>query len=129
MIRDRYLRILAIMLLVATVINTTGEYVIGKMATDRSAVYAAEQAATPETAAMTPDARAVAVHDAQERYISTFYSDYYALVNLLSALLQALLVARLLGDARDPAARCSSIAAGRVRRLVRGCSAVREPDG
>ena len=34
-IRDKYLRLLAVMLFVATVINTSGEYVIGKMATDR----------------------------------------------------------------------------------------------
>ena len=95
--KDRYLRLLAIMLLVATIINTTGEYVIGKMATDRSATYAAEQTALPAMAAMTPDARKVAVHDAQEHYISSFYSDYYTIVNLLSALLQALIVARLLG--------------------------------
>ena len=40
-IRDRYLRLLAMMLLVATIINTTGEYVIGKMATDRGKTYAA----------------------------------------------------------------------------------------
>ena len=92
-IKDRYLRLLAVMLLVATIINTTGEYVIGKMATDRSAVYATEHTA----AAATPDAQKIAEHDAQDHYISTFYSDYYTLVNLLSALLQALIVARLLG--------------------------------
>jgi AAA family ATP:ADP antiporter len=93
-IKDRYLRLLAIMLLVATIINTTGEYVVGKMATDRSVTYAAEQ--QPAAAAMTPDARAIAVHDAQDRYISGFYSNYYTLVNLLSTLLQALVVAWLL---------------------------------
>jgi ATP:ADP antiporter, AAA family len=94
-IKDRYLRLLAVMLLVATIINTTGEYVIGKMATDRSEVYAAEQAATSPAAA-TPDARAAAAHDAQDEYIGTFYSNYYTIVNLASALLQALVVGWLL---------------------------------
>ncbi len=101
--KDRYLRLLAIMLLVATIINTTGEYVIGKMATDRSVAYAAEHVA-PEPAAVagvTPDPvaakqRADATHAARDEYISNFYSDYYTLVNLVSALLQALVVARLL---------------------------------
>jgi ATP:ADP antiporter, AAA family len=94
-IKDRYLRLLALMLLVATIINTTGEYVVGKMATDRSEIYAAEQAAaSPVTA--TPDARAAAAHDAQGEYIGAFYSSYYTIVNLASALLQGLVVAWLL---------------------------------
>ncbi|TMQ20022.1 MAG: MFS transporter [Deltaproteobacteria bacterium] len=94
-IKDRYLRLLAVMLLVATIINTTGEYVVGKMATDRSEVYAAEQAVASPVAT-TPDARAAATHDAQDEYIGRFYSNYYTIVNLVSALLQGLVVAWLL---------------------------------
>jgi AAA family ATP:ADP antiporter len=74
-VHDRYLRTLAVMLLVATVINTCGEYVIGKMATDNAAHLAKA---------------------ARDAYISRFYSDYYGVVNLISALLQGLVVARLL---------------------------------
>ena len=109
--KDRYLRLLAVMLLVATVVNTTGEYVIGKMATDRSKAYAAEVA--PATTAAPSAGPATATHTAgkeadkaqgkhadvdspQGNYLSTFYSDYYGLVNLLSFLFQALIVARLL---------------------------------
>ena len=123
-IKDRYLRLLAIMLLVATIINTTGEYVIGKLATERSKEYAAEaapaaapaaqpapaQPATPGTAAPAtrdagkpgpaapskPAGKHASVDSAQGRYLEHFYSDYYALVNLLSFLIQALIVARLL---------------------------------
>ena len=102
-LRDRYLRLLAAMLLVATIINTTGEYVIGKMATERSKVYAAETVAAEEAAA-TPahdgappvTTHAEATKAARDEYLSRFYSSYYTLVNLLSALLQALIVARLL---------------------------------
>lgn len=50
-IKDRYLRLLAGMLLIATIINTTGEYVIGKMATERSKTYAAEKVAKQAPAA------------------------------------------------------------------------------
>ena len=76
-IKDNYLRILAIMLLVATIINTTGEYVIGKMASDQSEIYAREQVAgvrpdasatdQPTTAAADPksDAKADAKPDAK----------------------------------------------------------------
>jgi AAA family ATP:ADP antiporter len=123
-IKDRYLRLLAVMLLVATIINTTGEYVIGKLATERSKQYAAEVAppaamdkttgAAPATGTATNDTPAGAgkpteksdaakpagkhgaVDSAQGRYLEQFYSSYYGLVNLLSFLLQALVVARLL---------------------------------
>jgi AAA family ATP:ADP antiporter len=102
-LKDRYLRLLAAMLLTGMVINTTGEYVISKMATERSAAYAKAQvadapAATPAPAASTapaPDAHK-AVDKAQGDYLSQFFSDYYGLVNLLSFLIQALLVARIM---------------------------------
>lgn len=96
--KDRYLRVLALMLLVATVINTTGEYVIGKMASDSSKVYAAERV-TAAQAAPQPDKPvdvAAVTAAARDDYISSFYSSYYTLVNLFSLLLQALVVTRLL---------------------------------
>jgi AAA family ATP:ADP antiporter len=97
-IHDRYLRLMAVMLLVATVINTTGEYVVGRMATEQSRTYAAQQlASAPATVTEDPAARAAAIKQSRNEYIRGFYSDYYAVVNLLSALLQGLLVARLLG--------------------------------
>lgn len=74
-IHDRYLRLLAVMLLVSTVINTTGEYVIGNAATHHAAHLAKA---------------------AQDAYISQFYSDYYGIVNVVSAILQGLVVARVL---------------------------------
>jgi AAA family ATP:ADP antiporter len=95
---DRYLRLMAVMLLVATVINTTGEYVVGKMATEQSQAYAAERiASAPAEVRADPAAVAAATKQARDAYIRSFYSDYYAVVNLLSALLQALVVSRLLG--------------------------------
>jgi len=96
--KDRYLRLLATMLLVATIINTSGEYVVGKMASDQSKVFAAEQvraAHAAPTPAAPPDDKAI-VESARDTYISTFYSDYYMLVNVISLLLQAFVVAWLL---------------------------------
>jgi AAA family ATP:ADP antiporter len=119
-IKDRYLRVLAAMLLIATVINSTGEYVIGKLATERAKQAAAEVAPGPAAvpagagpaavpagagpaaapAAARPAAPSgkppAAVDSVQGRYLESFYSDYYALVNLLSFALQALVVTRLL---------------------------------
>ncbi|HEX7840383.1 MAG TPA: MFS transporter [Kofleriaceae bacterium] len=96
-IQDRYLRLLAIMLLVATIINTTGEYVVGKIATERSKAYAAEVVAGPASPVQAAGAaNSHPADSAQGRYIETFYSDYYSVVNLLAFLLQVLVVVRLL---------------------------------
>jgi AAA family ATP:ADP antiporter len=97
--KDRYLRLLAIMLLIATIINTTGEYVVGKIATERSKAYATEVAAAPVSRSPAPAGAAAkppAIDSAQGRYIEKFYSDYYSLVNLLAFVLQVLVVVRLL---------------------------------
>jgi AAA family ATP:ADP antiporter len=97
-VKDRYLRVLAVMLLVATIINTSGEYVVGRMASEQSKVFAAQQVrdahAAPTPAAPIDDKAIVA--DARDAYISSFYSDYYMLVNVISLLLQAFVVAWLL---------------------------------
>jgi AAA family ATP:ADP antiporter len=115
-IRDRYLRLLALMLLVATVINTTGEYVISKMAQDHSKAYAEakvrrDQASSPTAETMPtaqngakappPDAPKVDKADdpmkaAENEYLSNFFSSYYFVVNIISALLQMFVVARIL---------------------------------
>ena len=104
--RDKYLRLIAGMLLVATLVNSIGEYVIGELATEHSEKYAAEKLAhaapTPDVAKpdAKPDAKPVTEKEQkkayQDEYVSSFYSDYYGLVNLVAFILQALFVARLL---------------------------------
>jgi AAA family ATP:ADP antiporter len=123
--KDRYLRLLAGMLFVATIINTTGEYVVSKLATDRAKAYAAEVVGqNPPAATTAADGKPAdgkpadgkpaegkaadgkttdgksgskaAFEKAQGDYLASFFSSYYTWVNLLSALLQALIVARLL---------------------------------
>lgn len=114
-IRDKYLRSIALMFLVATIINTTGEYVISKMAEDRGKTFAAQKVAQsqrgpgadqPAAAPVKPDAvkpdaplseaDKATTKKAEDEYLGKFFSDYYGLVNLIAALLQALVVARLL---------------------------------
>jgi AAA family ATP:ADP antiporter len=70
---DRYLRLIAMMVVLATIVNTTGEYVVGSM------IEHASQSAADRSA-----------------YIASFYSSYYGAVNVASALIQGLLVARLM---------------------------------
>ena len=117
--RDRYLRLLALMLLVATIINTSGEYVIGEIAVRHSKEYAAQQTGkTADAAPPTPSSGSAAVaktedpktkadadNDAPEtpaekaakdHYMKGFYSSYYGVVNLVSALLQLFAVTFLI---------------------------------
>ena len=72
-LRDPYLRLIAIMVVIATTVNTSGEYVVSKLVTEASGP--------------SPDPRG---------YISSFYSSYYAGVNIVSALIQGLLVSRVI---------------------------------
>jgi AAA family ATP:ADP antiporter len=90
-LRDRYLRLMAVLVLLSTMVNTTGEYVVGKMV---------EQAARAETAALespaaSPAQKAVA-REQQRQYVREFYSNYFGVVNLLSAALQLLVVSRVI---------------------------------
>ena len=69
---DRYLRLIAATVMTATIINTVGEYVVGKMVEDASLLQ--------------PDRKA---------FIESFYSGYYGIVNIASAIIQGLLVSRI----------------------------------
>lgn len=71
---DRYLCLMAVMVVVFTITNTTGEYVVSKLVKEAS------------TTAADPGA-----------YIGAFYSNFYGIVNLVSAFLQGLVVSRVLG--------------------------------
>ncbi len=73
-IGDRYLRLMALMVIIFTITNSTGEYVVGKLVKQAS------------ESALDKDA-----------FISHFYSNFYSLVNIGSAVLQGLVVSRILG--------------------------------
>jgi ATP:ADP antiporter, AAA family len=72
-LRDRYLRLVAITVVVALTINTVGEYVVSKLVEDASRGHADRKA-----------------------FIEGFYSGYYGAVNIASAVIQGLLVSRIL---------------------------------
>jgi ATP:ADP antiporter, AAA family len=77
-LRSPYLRLLAALLVLINVVNTTGEYVLG------SSVLKAARAA----AAASPGLNV-------EAFIGRFYGSYFLWVNVASVLLQALLVSRV----------------------------------
>ena len=76
--RSRYLQLVALLLVLLNVVNTVGEYVLSK-----NVVHAAAAAVA---AGRAPSAAA---------FIGGFYGDFFFWVNVSAALLQALLVSRL----------------------------------
>lgn len=76
--RDRYLLLIAAMLLVANLVNTTGEYILSNTVREHAMAIA-------------PGSQ-----DQQRELIKGFYSDFFMWVNLVSFLVQALLVSRII---------------------------------
>lgn len=77
-LRSPYLRLVAVLLVLLNLVNTTGEYILG-----RSVVSAARLAAAADPALDVAS------------YIGAFYGRYYFWVNIASVVLQALLVSRI----------------------------------
>lgn len=73
----RYLRLIALMIIVYNLVNTTGEFILGKVVTDA----ATEAAGGNEEAA--------------KAIVGEFYGNFFTWVNIAAAILQALVVSRI----------------------------------
>jgi AAA family ATP:ADP antiporter len=78
---DRYLLLIGILMLVYNLVNTNGEYILGKTVVS---LYTAAHGAA-----------AVGGLD-EKKMIGEFYGNYFTMVNVLSAIIQAFLVSRVL---------------------------------
>ena len=76
---ERYLLLIAVMLILLNVINTTGEFLLSN-------------AATAHADAVVPDGD----EEARREAIKAFYADFFMWVNLLGFLIQAFLVSRVI---------------------------------
>jgi AAA family ATP:ADP antiporter len=83
--RNPYLQLLAALSLLTNLVNTTGEYILGRLVTAsaREAVLAA--GVTGEEA----------ISDAMGPWIGAFYADFFTVVNLVTLAVQLFLVSRL----------------------------------
>lgn len=77
--KTRYLLLIAILVLLVNWVNTTGEYILGRLIEDTAAaaVAAGETALT------------------EGEYIGRFYSDFFSVVNVVSLLMQLFIVSRI----------------------------------
>lgn len=92
LLRDRYLLLIAALILVSAVVKTTGEFVLSSAATD----HAAELVPATAHAELADRARAAAIDADRREVIKTFYSRFYFWVNLAAFALQAFAVSRLI---------------------------------
>ncbi len=92
-LRDRYLLLIGVMLLVLNLVNTTGEYVLSNAVRDHA------HAVVPATAHadLAGAAREAAVAADRREVIKAFYADFFSWVNLVAFLIQAFLVSRVIG--------------------------------
>jgi ATP:ADP antiporter, AAA family len=95
---DKYLRVMAAMVMTASLINTVGEYVVSKMSDEGAAEHAAAAVSAYEAdhPAATAEQRDEVAGKAKKAFYGSFFSDYYSLVNLVSFLLQLFIVARVI---------------------------------
>jgi AAA family ATP:ADP antiporter len=73
-LQSRYLRLIALLLVVLNIVNTTGEYILARLVTEQAA-----QSGGANVGA----------------FIGAFYGNYFFWVNLVSVVLQALVVSRI----------------------------------
>jgi AAA family ATP:ADP antiporter len=78
LLRDRYLALLAVLIVTLNCVNTTGEYLLTALVLEHAQLLLAESPALSEG-----------------EIIAAFFSDYYFAVNALTAALQILLVGRV----------------------------------
>ena len=83
--RDRYLLLIAILLLVLNFVNTNGEYILGRVVTGE-AHRLADAGAT----------NGMAADDFVKQFIGKFYADYFTWVSVLTAFIQIFLVSRIM---------------------------------
>ncbi|MGH7843693.1 MAG: NTP/NDP exchange transporter [Candidatus Binatia bacterium] len=91
-----YLFLIAFLMVVLNVVNTTGEFILGKTVTQEAQRVAALQtAATPSGGTEQPPADDQKGEKVRE-FIASFYGDYFFTVNLIGALAQLFLVSRIM---------------------------------
>ncbi len=90
--RDRYLLLIAALVLVAELVKTNGEFVLSSVATEHAA------ALVPETAhaELSGAARLAAITGDRREIIKQFYGSFFLWVNLASLAIQAFAVSRVI---------------------------------
>jgi ATP:ADP antiporter, AAA family len=90
-LKNRYLLLIGLMILIYNTVNTNGEFILGEIVTDQATATAEREVA----AGLAGDERANAIKDHAGKIIGGFYGDFFTYVNLLTAFIQLFLVSRI----------------------------------
>jgi ATP:ADP antiporter, AAA family len=93
---ERYLTLIALLVVTLNLVNTTGEYILGKIVTQEAqekSLEAERQAAAAGRTGPMPEREKNKI---RQVFIGGFYGDFYFWTSLLSAAIQLLLVSRIL---------------------------------
>ncbi|MEO7096422.1 MAG: Npt1/Npt2 family nucleotide transporter, partial [Polyangiales bacterium] len=82
--KDRYLLLIGVMVLIANLVNSMGEFLLSTAAAEHAAALVPGASNDP------------AVEDARREIIKAFYGDFFFWVNLVGFLIQAFLVSRII---------------------------------
>jgi AAA family ATP:ADP antiporter len=91
---QRYLSLIALLVILLNLVNTTGEYILGKIVTEEAqekSIESERQASASGRAAPLEREK----NKIRQEFIGKFYGDFYFWVSLLSAAIQLLLVSRI----------------------------------
>ncbi len=92
----RYLLLIAALMIVSNVVNTTGEFILGKTVIQEAQRFADSESAAPSTEG-TVSSSAKEYNSKKVRdFIGRFYGDLFFTVSLLSAVAQLFLVSRIM---------------------------------
>jgi ATP:ADP antiporter, AAA family len=86
LVHDRYLGLIALLLLALNFVNTNGEYILGRVVSHEAAQRAAAGLLGPGPA-----------DESVRQFIGGFYANYFIWVNAITAIVQLFLVSRILG--------------------------------
>jgi AAA family ATP:ADP antiporter len=93
--KNRYLLLIAVMMVLANLVNTTGEYILGARVTDTQEKAVAEVVQTPGMSRVELEAAQEKRQDQVGEAIGDFYAGFFAIVNLVGLLTQLFLVSRI----------------------------------
>jgi AAA family ATP:ADP antiporter len=92
----RYLLLIALLLVILNLVNTTGEFILGKTVTKRAQELSASQHSPVRATGAAPTVAQAESQKVAHAFIGEFYASFFFWVSLISAMVQLFLVSRII---------------------------------
>jgi AAA family ATP:ADP antiporter len=93
--RQRYLLLIALLMVVANLVNTTGEYILGKKVTDEAQLVIANEERRTITETLGSPLTSAQREKVAQVFVGEFYGNFFFWLSLCQALIQLFLVSRI----------------------------------